>query len=52
MTGNDLTRAFEGFAFILWAMLIALIIFVPLGIWKLVEILIWLWNNVHISVTQ
>lgn len=30
------------------AMLIALIIFVPLGIWKLVEIILWLVKHVHI----
>jgi uncharacterized membrane protein len=23
------------------------IIFVPLGMWKLIEVIIWLWANVH-----
>lgn len=32
------------------AVLILLIIFVPLGLWKMVEIAIWLWTHVHIGV--
>lgn len=28
-------------------MITLLIIFVPLGLWKLIEIFIWIWNNIH-----
>ena len=29
------------------ALIVLCIIFVPLGMWKLVEIIIWVWANVH-----
>jgi hypothetical protein len=29
--------------------LIGLYIFIPLGLWKLIEIVIWLWAHVHFS---
>lgn len=30
-------------------MLIMLVVFVPLGVWKLVEIIMWLFKHVHIG---
>ena len=40
--GDALGKMFMG-------MLISLIIFVPLGMWKLVEIIVWLVKHVHIG---
>jgi hypothetical protein len=41
MTGSDFGRMGDAiFAVMVW-MFVALVIFVPLGIWKLVEIIIW-----------
>jgi hypothetical protein len=28
-------------------MVVLIIVFVPLGMWKLVEIVIWAWANIH-----
>ena len=42
--------AVDGLVDLFNAMAIALCIFVLLGIWKLVEILIWCWNNINISI--
>jgi len=49
MDGSYYSRIFDGIAGMVRAMAIALIIFVPLGIWKLVEILIWLFKHVSVS---
>lgn len=45
MTGSDLGNAFTGFA-VVFVIALAL---VPLGLWKLVEIIIWLCK--HVSIT-
>lgn len=37
--GAALGRAFE-------IMLVCCVIFVPLGLWKLVEIVLWLWRHI------
>lgn len=32
------------------ALIVMVIIFVPLGTWKAIEIIIWIWNHVHFGV--
>ena len=41
--------AFEGVFVLLKVMAIVLLFTIPLGLWKLVEIIIWLTKNVHIG---
>lgn len=48
MTGSDFRGMFDGLAAI-FAFLV--IVCVPLSIWKLIDIIIWIWNHVHISLT-
>lgn len=48
MTG-DYTSIGEAAVKLFWVMVIALCIFVPLGIWKLVEIIIWCSKHFHIT---
>ncbi len=33
-------------------MFVLLCLFVPLGLWKLIDIAIWLYNNIHVQVGQ
>lgn len=33
------------------AMVFLIVVFVPLGLWKLVDILIWLYRNVNIEIS-
>lgn len=40
---------FEGIGRLFNTMLVCCIIFIPLGLWKLAEIIIWLWRHVHVS---
>jgi uncharacterized membrane protein len=35
---------------LLKAIVILLVVFVPLGLWKLIEIIIWIWSHVHFGV--
>lgn len=37
-------------AIFLWIVGISALIFVPLGTWKLIELLVWGWNRLHIVV--
>ena len=46
MTGSDLGGAFTGLGYIL----IALVALVPFGLWKVVEIVIWLIQHVKIGI--
>jgi|LakMenEpi03Aug12_release.lakeMendotaPanAssembly.Ray.scaffolds.fasta_scaffold164734_5 hypothetical protein len=43
--------AFSGMGEVIATMMIACVIFVPLGIWKCVDIIIWLWHHFHIVIT-
>lgn len=45
--GEGSFRGIENLA-ITWAVIT--IIFVPLGVWKIIEMLIWLYRNVEVSV--
>lgn len=45
MTGSDLGSAFAGLFFIFVIGLCLL----PFGLWKLVEVIIWLWQHIHLS---
>ena len=45
MTGSDFGSAFAGLAFVFVAGLVA----IPLGLWKLIEIVIWIYQHIHIS---
>jgi hypothetical protein len=40
----------KSFDMLMWTVFILLIIFIPLGLWKLVEIIIWLFENISISI--
>lgn len=42
--GGDLGNAFDGLAY----MFVAEACMLPLGVWKLVEIIIWLFHHMHI----
>lgn len=46
MTGSDLAGAFNGLAIFLAGALLL----VPLGLWKLVEIVIWTCHHIHFSI--
>ena len=37
-------------AIMMWTMISLIVVFVPLGLWKLIEIVIWLFRNVHIEI--
>lgn len=41
----------SGYGFNLWPILIAALVGVVLGIWKLAEVAMWLWHHLHWSVT-
>lgn len=49
MDGSAYGRIIEGWAALFKAMVVLLIIFVPLGMWKAVELIIWLCKNVNVS---
>jgi hypothetical protein len=40
---------FDGTETLIKALLILVVIFVPLGIWQLFEIIIWIFHHIHIS---
>lgn len=44
--GDDISRQFTD---VLASLLLLVIIFVPLGLWKLIEICFWVFNHVHIG---
>lgn len=39
--------AFRGIGQAFGCMLVALLISVPLGLWKFIEIAVWVWSNLH-----
>ena len=41
----------EALSAVMKMVMILLIVFIPLGLWKLIEIFIWVYNNVSLSVT-
>ena len=41
---------FGGIDVVFKTMFVLLIVFVPLGMWKAIEIIIWLFNNVNVTV--
>ena len=41
---------FKGIGKALHVMFALCIIFIPLGIWKLIDIIIWVYRNVHIKI--
>lgn len=43
-------EAIDSLASLMAIMTICLIIFVPLGLWKLIEIIIWLYHHVHLGI--
>lgn len=49
MTGSDFNAVRGAWGCILLVLLGSLLVF-PLGIWKLVEILFWLWHHIHVGV--
>jgi len=40
---------FDGFESFMIAVSVLLVVFVPLGLWKFIEIIIWLFHHVHFS---
>jgi hypothetical protein len=49
MSNHPISGAFASLEKLITLLLVLVIVFVPLGIWKMVEIIIWLYK--HISVT-
>lgn len=49
MTGGDLSRIGRGWCSLIKAIAFLCGVFVPLGICKFFEIMIWLWNHINIS---
>ena len=47
---NDWARLGNGFIWWVNVLVVLLIVFVPLGIWKLVDLVLWCWNHLSISV--
>ena len=47
MTGSDFGGAFAGLAF----MFFGACLLIPFGLWKLVEVVVWLFKHINISVT-
>lgn len=43
-------RMFDGLDALFKFVAVLLIIFIPVGIWKLIDIIIWMWNHIHITV--
>ena len=41
---------FDGLGKLINTLIILCILFVPLGLWKLVEIIIWVCKHIHISI--
>jgi len=50
MAADYLSAAFDSLARCVGIGIILLCIFVPLGLWKLVELVIWLFENVNITI--
>lgn len=48
---NMFSGVFEGIEFLIKILAVLCIIFVPLGIWKLVDIGIWLYHHVHVHMS-
>lgn len=47
MSDYDFTEGFEAIAFVVGGLLL---VFVPLGLWKLVEIIIWVFQHISVVV--
>ena len=50
MTDDMVGRALDGLAMLLRVMFIGLCISVPLAIWKLIDIIIWIYHHIRISI--
>lgn len=50
MSYSPIADAFGALEKMFWGLLLACIVFVPLGMWKLVEIIIWISKHVKVSV--
>lgn len=40
----------EGIPDLFTPMIVLLAITIPLGLWKLIDIIVWLWHHVHIAI--
>lgn len=49
MTGSDLAGAFDGLMYIFYSLFILCVLFVPLGIWKAIELLAILFRHIYWS---
>lgn len=48
---NDMYQGmFDGLEALFKFIAALLIIFIPLGLWKLIDIIIWVWNHIHITI--
>lgn len=47
---SDMSTMFDGIGAVLNGMFILLCVFLPLGIWKAIEIFVWLCNHVSVGV--
>jgi hypothetical protein len=47
----DLGKAFDGIIKLLAVLIVLCTIFVPLGIWKLIELIIWFCHYVHVHMS-
>jgi len=43
------SSAFSGLGKMLTVMMVLLVLFIPLGVWKLVEIIIWLFKHIKVD---
>jgi hypothetical protein len=48
---SGLGQAFAAVERLIAFLVILCVIFIPLGIWKLVEIAIWAWHHVHFAIS-
>lgn len=50
MTGSDFSALGDGMMVMFKIICVILCIFVPLGIWKLIDIIIWCCHHVHLHI--
>jgi len=47
---NDYSSIGDGIGYAMLFMAVLLVIFLPLGIWKLIEIIIWCCHHIHTTI--
>ncbi len=48
---SGLDDGFAGSLMVLFTLAIGFFLILPFAIWKWIDIIIWLWNNIHVTIT-